>query len=216
VSGHIDDRIPELVLGDLSDDERARLEAHAAGCARCAAELDAAVEAFALIGAALPPRLPPPSLRARLLADARPRPMAAFAGELAALFDVTQAHARAIIDRLDDPAAWQPGPMAGSWLMLCRDAGPKVAGAFCGFVKMNPRLQWPRHTHLGTELMLVLQGGFRQHDGVEVHAGQTHVMTDGSSHAFTIFDDEPCVSAAVIHGDVRFDESGATLSDLLK
>jgi hypothetical protein len=54
--------------------------------------------------------------------------------------------------------------------------------------------------------MLVLAGGYRQDDGVEVHAGQLHVMEEGTRHAFTIFDDEPCIAAAVVRGGVEFDD----------
>jgi anti-sigma factor ChrR (cupin superfamily) len=94
--------------------------------------------------------------------------------------------------------------MPGSWLLFCDGGGPAVEGAVIGFVKMNPSLPWPAHRHLGREHMLVLSGGFRQDDGVEVHAGQLHIMEPGTVHAFTIFDDEPCVSAVVVRGGVEF------------
>jgi hypothetical protein len=64
--------------------------------------------------------------------------------------------------------------------------------------------------------MLVLEGGFRQHDGVEVHPGDLHVMEEGSAHGFTIFEDETCISAAVVFGGVSFDDPGMTLGDLAK
>jgi anti-sigma factor ChrR (cupin superfamily) len=213
---HIDDRVGELLLGDVADGERAAMEAHAAGCVRCAEALLRAMEAFALVGAALPPEPPPPSLRGRLLARIAPRPMAAFADKLAALFDVTAQRARALIDRLDAPAAWSPGPVAASWVMMVDDPGPKLAGAFCGFVKMGQAVSWPRHTHLGTEHMLVLAGGFKQDDGAEVHPGTVHTMTEGSSHSFVIFDDEPCIAAAVVYGGVRFDDPSFKLGDLTR
>jgi putative transcriptional regulator len=215
-ASHIDDRVGELVLGDVADDERAAMEAHAASCVRCAEALLLGLEAFALVGAALPPAPLPPSLRARLLARVAPRPMAAFAEKLAALFDVTPRRARALLDRLDAPEVWSPGPVEGSWVMMIDDPGPKLAGAFCGFVKMAQEVSWPRHTHLGTEHMLVLAGGFKQDDGHEVEPGMVHTMTEGSSHSFVIFDDEPCVSAAVVYGGVRFDDPSFKLGDLTR
>jgi hypothetical protein len=131
--------------------------------------------------------------------------MAAFVDKLAALFDITINKARALVDRLDADGPWLPGPVAGSWIMMFDERGPKLVGAFCGFVKMNPKVSWPRHTHLGTEHMLVLAGGFTQDDGVEVHPGVIHTMSEGTSHNFVIFPDEPCISAVVAYGGVRFD-----------
>jgi anti-sigma factor ChrR (cupin superfamily) len=217
LDAHIDDRVGELLLGDVDEGERAAMEAHAAACVRCGQALQAATEAFALVGAALPAEPPPPSLRARILDEIAPKPMAAFVAKLAALFDVSLQRARALIDRLDAPDAWGPGPVAGSWVMMCDDPGPKLAGAFCGFVKMAPSVSWPRHTHLGTEHMLVLAGGFKQtDDGHEVHPGMTHTMTEGSTHGFVVFEDEGCISAAVVWGGVKFDDPSFKLGDLAK
>lgn len=216
MSAHLDDRVADLVLGDVGDDERAALEAHLAGCARCRDELVRAADAFAQLALALPAEAPPPELRERLLGAATPPRLAAMLDKLAAVFDVTRQRARALLDRLDDPAAWMPGPVDDSWVMMADGCGPKVAGAFCGFVKMGPRVTWPTHEHLGTEHMLVLAGGFRQPDGVEVHAGDLHVMPEGSVHGFTIFDDEPCIAAAVVWGGVRFEDPAFALGDLSK
>jgi putative transcriptional regulator len=213
---HIDERIADLLLGDVSDAERAELEAHAAGCKRCGDELTQAADAFAALALALPAEPAPPALRERLLADARPPRLAAMIDKLAACFDVTRAKARALLDRLDDPAAWMPGPVPDSWVILTDGGGPKLGGAFCGFVKMGAGVRWPKHKHLGTEHMLVLQGGFRQDDGFEVHPGQLHVMEPGTAHGFDIFDDEPCTAAVVLWGPVEFEDPSVSLGDLLK
>ena len=93
--------------------------------------------------------------------------------------------------------------------MMAEGCGPKVAGAFCGFVKMGPSVRGRPHQHLGREYMLVLEGGFRQHDGVEVHPGDLHVMEEGTAHGFTIFHDETCIAAAVVFGGVSFDDPSA-------
>ena len=213
---HIDDRIADLLLGDVSDGERETLEAHVAGCSRCADELTRAADAFADLALALPAEAPPPALRARVLADARPPRLVAMLDKLASLFDITRARARALLDQLDDPAAWMDGPVPDSWVLMADGCGPKVAGAFCGFVKMGPRVKWPAHKHLGREYMLVLDGGFTQHDGVEVHPGQLHVMEEGSAHGFTIFPDETCIAAAVVFGGVSFEDPSMKLGDLAK
>lgn len=213
---HIDDRIADLLLGDVSDGEREALEAHVAGCARCNQELMQAADAFADLALALPAEAPPPTLRARVLDDAKPPRLAAMLDKVAALFDMTRAKARALLDAVDNPASWMDGPVPNSWVMMADGGGPKVAGAFLGFVKMGPGVKWPAHRHLGRESMLVLEGGFRQNDGIEVHPGDLHVMEEGSAHAFTVFDDETCISAAVVFGGVSFDETGVELGDLSK
>ncbi len=216
MTAHIDDRIADLLLGDVSDGEREALEAHVAGCPRCARELNRAADAFAAMALGLPAEAPPPSLRARILADARPPRLAAMVAKLASLFDITRGRARALLDKLDDPASWMDGPVPESWVLMADGCGEKVAGAFCGFVKMGPSVKWPTHTHLGREYMLVLDGGFTQHDGVEVHPGQVHVMEEGSSHGFTIFPDETCIAAAVVFGGVSFEDPSLKLGDLSK
>ncbi|MDB4967654.1 MAG: hypothetical protein JWN44_3343 [Myxococcales bacterium] len=213
---HIDDRIGDLLLGDVSDAERETLEAHVAGCARCNQELMQAADAFAALALALPAEAPPAALRARILDGIKPPRLHAMMDKLASLFDVGRAKARDLLERLDSPSEWMPGPVENSWVMMAEGCGPAVAGAFCGFVKMGPSVTWPRHTHLGREFMLVVQGGFKQEDGVEVHAGDLHVMEEGSAHRFTIFDDEACISAVVVHGGVSFDDGALDLGDLVK
>jgi hypothetical protein len=215
-SEHIDARIAELLLGDVSDGERESLEAHVAGCARCNHELMQAADAFAALALSLPAEAPPAPLRQRILDDAKPPRFAGMIERVATLFDITVGKARALLDRLDNPAEWMPGPVPDSFVFMSDVRGPKLEGAFCGFVKMGPSITWPAHRHLGREQMLVLEGGFRQHDGVEVHPGDLHVMEEGSAHGFTVFDDETCISAAVIFGGIAFDDAALKLGDLGK
>jgi putative transcriptional regulator len=165
---------------------------------------------------ALPAEAPPPALRTRILDEVKPPRLVAMIDKLSSLFDVTRQKARAMLDKIDDPAAWMDGPVPSSWVMPIEGGGPKVAGAFIGFVKMGPSVVWPTHRHLGRELMLVLDGGFKQHDGFEVHAGDVQIMEEGSAHGFTIFDDEACISAAVVFGGVAFEDPAVSLGDILK
>jgi putative transcriptional regulator len=213
---HLDDRIAELLLGDVTDGEREQLEAHVASCPRCADELLHAADAFAALALALPAEPPPAALRARILDDLKTPRLAAMIDKLASLFDVGRAKARAMLELLDDSAAWMEGPVPNSWVMPVDGGGPKIKGAFIGFVKMGPSIKWPGHRHLGREHMLVLEGGFKQDDGVEVHAGDLHTMEEGSAHAFTIFDDETCIAAAVIFGGVTFEDPTMSLGEMPK
>ena len=63
-------------LGALDDTERASFEAHLASCDICSAEVRELRDVAGLLAAAVPPVVPPPGLRERILADARVvRPM---------------------------------------------------------------------------------------------------------------------------------------------
>lgn len=65
-------------LGALDPEERARFEAHMAGCAVCRGEVQSLREVAALLANAAPAATPPPALRERILRDAhRVRPIGA-------------------------------------------------------------------------------------------------------------------------------------------
>jgi putative transcriptional regulator len=204
MTGHIDDQLTELLFGEVSAEERHTLETHASECARCAHELAAATEAFAALALELPPEPPSPGLRTRILAAVKPRPRQFLLDKVAQLFDLPRQRARVLLDKLDDPAAWQGGPVDDSWMFFVDEVGPKLDGAFCTFVKLDPQVRWPPHRHLGQELMLVLEGGFREDDGRETHPGDLRVMEEGTAHGFTSFADEGCLSAAIVFNGVEF------------
>jgi putative transcriptional regulator len=204
MSGHIDAHLAELLFGDVSAEDRRELEAHAVDCARCAGELAAATETFSALASALEPEPPSPELRARILDALEPSPRHFWLDKVAQLFDLTRERARALLDRLDDPAAWQGGPVEQSWMFFVDEVGPRLEGAFCTLVKLDPGVQWPAHRHLGQELMLVLEGGYRESDGHEVHPGDVRVMAEGTAHGFTAFPHEGCLSAAIVYNGVEF------------
>ena len=180
------------------------MEAHAAECSRCARALADAREDFSALGLALEPAAPPVDLRARLLAAAKPQPRQFLLDKIAHIFDLTRDKARALLAKLDDPDAWQGGPVENSWMMFVDEVGQKLDGAFCSFVKLLPDVRWPPHRHLGQEQMLVLEGGFREDDGHEVHPGELRVMEEGTEHGFTSFAHEGCLSAAIVYDGVEF------------
>ncbi len=204
MTGHIDAQLAELLFGDVSAEDRRTLEKHAAECARCGQALTDALEDFSALALALDPEPPPPGLRARILAAAKPRPRQLLLDKVAQIFDLTRDKARALLAKLDDPEAWQGGPVEQSWMMFVDEAGPLLDGAFCSFVKLDPDVRWPPHRHLGQEQMLVLEGGFREDDGHEVHPGELRVMAAGTEHGFTSFVHEGCLSAAIVYGGVEF------------
>lgn len=143
-------------------------------------------EALAAVAAALPAEVPPPALRARLLATlASPDRFRAFFDELARQFDLTVAAVRDLLARIDDPAAWEASPSRHIQLIHF-DGGPALAGADAGFVRVAAGKRFPRHSHEGDEMTFVLEGralvgGHAYVPGDMVHAtrGDEHEVLAG-------------------------------------
>jgi putative transcriptional regulator len=213
-SAHVDDWIPELVLGTLDQDTRATVEEHLHRCERCSAEAAAMGEALSLMALSLPAEPPHPTVRTSVLASvveeqerragrrAEPARFSAFVDQVARFFDVTSGRARALLALLDEPAAWTPGPGRGIQLMHIQ-AGARFAAADAGFVRMAPGARFPQHRHVGDELGLVLEGGLIDEDGTVARAGETHDREAGSAHHFIALPDEGCVFAAVVEDGIE-------------
>lgn len=200
---HIEDALPEYVLGILSADEQARVAEHLAGCVACAAEEVAYREATSVIAAAAPAHKPPGFLRARLLASAAARGrFAAFTGALAKFFDLPAARARALLDMIDEPAAWEPDPAGISLIHL--SGGPRYAAADAGLVRFPASLAWGLHRHLGDEHHLILQGALRvDQTGQVFRAGDSLISAPGSEHSFVILPEEDCVAAVILTAGIE-------------
>ncbi|MEM1142494.1 MAG: ChrR family anti-sigma-E factor [Pseudomonadota bacterium] len=61
----------------------------------------------------------------------------------------------------------------------------------------------PHHDHHGSEMTLVLQGGFTDGEG-EYHAGDFIYKTTEDVHAPRAFDDEDCICLAVLDAPLKF------------
>jgi anti-sigma factor ChrR (cupin superfamily) len=212
---HIDDWIPELVLGTLDGPTRTMVEVHLESCDRCAAEVVAMGEALSFIPLSLPPERPPRTARTNLLASVvqdqrvrEQRPLGdRFGGlidRLAAFFDMNIERARALAELVSEPAAWSRGPADGINLIHLQ-GGPRVAGADVGFVIMRPGAIFPHHRHVGGELVLVVEGGFVEDDGTVVRSGESQDLALDTSHSFAALP-EGCVLAVVIWDGLDFAE----------
>jgi anti-sigma-K factor RskA len=67
---HVDELLALHALGGLEPDEQQQVEAHLQRCAACRAEADRQATLVAVLAASVPPAVPDPRLRARLLARA--------------------------------------------------------------------------------------------------------------------------------------------------
>jgi putative transcriptional regulator len=206
---HVDELLTDFILGKLAEDERKRVEAHLATCARCASEALATQEAIAIFAWATPPVKPSPEARMRLLQATRPvqplKPMQ-LVDQLAQFFDVSVATARSILHKASNPAAWVASPLPGMHLLHVL-GGKRLAGADAGLVRLAGGMSFPWHTHLGEEQTLILEGGVTLNDGHVQRVGEILVMDGGSRHAYTVHE-EGCTFALTLHGGVDIDGIG--------
>ncbi|MCC6647467.1 MAG: hypothetical protein IT374_18080 [Polyangiaceae bacterium] len=164
-------------------------------------------ELLALLGAGAPPAAPPGSLRAALLdAVSSPDPrvaLAGFAGRLERLFDLAPAAVDALLSAVARPAEWEPYVEGVGLLHF--EPGPRVASGAArvdaGLVRFRAGLAYPRHRHVGDEVMLILAGGLVEDVSQRrAVAGDLLHMGPGTEHGFRILPGAECVAAVLLHG----------------
>jgi anti-sigma factor ChrR (cupin superfamily) len=201
MDAHPEDALVDAALGTLSPGEAQRVLDHVRACAHCQ-QLQAALrpmERHVRERLAVPPS---PGILTALLAEVRGGArFAHFVPAVSDFFDLPPSRVTALLERVDDPAAWMEGPGPGIQLMPV-EAGPRVASAACALVRLDPGAEFPHHEHCGPEEVLVLQGSYRDAAGFEVWRGEVSKMETGSSHSFRAIGRMPCLCAAVtfFHG----------------
>lgn len=173
------------------------------------AELAALADAFAALALAEAPMTPSAGLREAVLEGAQ-SPLSAFAARLARLVDVSVERARELIARIADPAVWEPGVCDG--MFLCHlPAGPSLAGAVVGFVRVTAGMRFPRHTHVGDEVVMVMQGGIHDESGAVYLPGDIVPAAAGTTHEFRALPGEELIYLAVVDEGVDFGPEGGPL-----
>jgi predicted ChrR family anti-sigma factor len=203
-SNHVENRLPDYVLGDLEVAESALLEAHVATCPGCARELADVTHVLSTVGLDQAPLRPPSDLRQRLLFSARTgRPLVSFAPGVAALFDLPEDKASRLLAKLTSPEAWKISPAPGIHV-LSVVPGASLSGATACFVRGSQGAVFPHHQHGGMERTLVVQGGFLDSDGVECWPGDFAEKEAGNAHSLRILGDEECICAVLNLGPLEF------------
>ena len=137
--------------------------------------------------------------RARLLAsvsDSAER-YAPFFDKLAKFFDLSVDGIRAVFARAANEGEWQPGPLP--WVSLFHlQGGPALAGLDTGFVRLKKGMPFPRHRHLGPEHVLILEGGYFDHDQRWYGPGDFHYMEDATEHSLQMGAEEDVYLAIII------------------
>lgn len=169
-------------------------------------EDDAALEPLSKIAQEVPRVAPSTALRDRILASTeKSHRFDDLEARVAELLDVTPAAAGALLRGIDGPpGAWDGGPRSGVAL-LHLDGGPSVKDAVTGFVRVEVGAEFPEHSHVGDEVVLVLQGAFEDSDGTVFRAGDEAWMPAGSTHRFRSLGPARLVGLAIVHGGVIVD-----------
>jgi putative transcriptional regulator len=195
---HAAESLWDYALGTLEEPERSEVAKHVAECAACAVELRAAKETVALIGVDLPPVTPSADVLERLLQSTQ-GPFEGLVAKLMKFWDVGAERARQLLDEVLT-APWVPSGIPGVNLQHI-EAGPAMAGLDTGFVRFDPGTQFPRHSHAGDELQLILEGTLHEAGGATFRVGDTMFRPKGSEHAFVI-GPEGCTLALILDGGI--------------
>lgn len=199
----IRDLLPAYAVGALDEDEAELVARAVAADPALADELAALIEVSGELALGVAPVAPAAAVRARLLdAIAGPARFERFVDRFAALFDVAADRARELLGLIDQPAAWHPGPTAASWLVHFA-AGPRLATADTGFVKLARGARFAWHRHGGPEHCLILQGTALDSASGTLEAGAEGVMPAGSAHDFVAGGDDDLIFAVWVY-DVDF------------
>lgn len=159
-------------------------------------------ELFAKLSALSPPELA--QGRARLLAavSVSEERYAPLFGQLTRFFDLSADALRRVFARAADATQWQPGPLP--WVSLFHlEGGPAVAGLDTGFVRLQKGMPFPHHEHMGSERVIILEGGYHDSDGRWYGPGATHDMVQGSRHALQMNPDQDTLLAVILSGEIQ-------------
>lgn len=107
------------------------------------------------------------------------------------------------IDDSHDGSTWEAGPAPGIELFHF-EGGPETAQSITGFIRIASGAEFPQHGHLGTEVVIILQGEARDTSTGVVHGrGERIVAKPGIEHALVVTSDIPFVYLAVVEKGIR-------------
>ena len=142
--------------------------------------------------------------RARLLATVTQSEerFAPLFDKLTKFFDLSAEALRSIFARAANSAEWEQGPLP--WVSLFHfQGGPAVAGLDTGFVRLKKGMPFPPHRHLGKERVLILEGGYHDHEQRWYGPGDVHDMSEGTEHSLQMNTDRDVLLAVVMTGQIE-------------
>lgn len=192
---HVDDILPDLLLGTLEAPARLHAEQHLGSCARCRDEAARLSPALGGLAAMVTPLEPPPGVLPQLMARMEgPGRFARFADKVAAFFDLGREKALALLESLSQPGVWLPYKEPGVEFVPV-EAGPGRAGVLTAFARLAPETRFHHHGHPTREWTFVLEGGLREDSGLQVWPGEVLEKAPGSEHELIALPGLACIIA---------------------
>lgn len=143
------------------------------------------------------PAVPGPSLRDRLLGAASTKGrFMPFLDRMMGIFDLPESQAKKELATIDEPEQWDE--MTEGVQVRDFEGGAACGEAHGGLVRVEPGHAFPRHAHVGEEVVLVLQGELEDDAGTRYRAGDKIVSGDGTSHELRVVGDKPLLYAALV------------------
>jgi hypothetical protein len=127
--------------------------------------------------------------------------------KLTKFFDLSVEALREVFTRAEQGDQWQAGPLP--WVSLFHfEGGPALAGLDTGLVRLNKGMPFPRHRHLDSERVLILEGSYRDHEGRHFGPGDFHDMAAGTEHALQMSANEDVLLAVILSAEIEVVEAG--------
>jgi quercetin dioxygenase-like cupin family protein len=127
---------------------------------------------------------------------------APFFDKLTEFFDLSVAALREVFVRAERESEWQPGPLP--WVSLFHlEGGPAVAGLDTGFVKLKRGTTFPPHRHKGSERVIILEGGYYDHEQRFYGPGDAHDMSQGTQHSLQMVADRDVLLAVILSDEIE-------------
>lgn len=208
-----DEQLVEYVLGTLPEDDDAALAVEVARDPLLEGRILSLTEALCGLVDELAPQPPSPTVRSRLMGDldAHHR-FEPYAAAVAALLEIDEAAALAMLRGVEEPGNWSPGALPGTlvWPVPTDDEAIGIT-----WLRMPAGSAFPHHEHLGRETVFVLQGQYIDHEGFVHPPGAVLQEPMGSDHWFTIGAQGPeFICLAVLEGGIKVGDVEVTREDL--
>jgi quercetin dioxygenase-like cupin family protein len=195
MTGDIRELLPLYSLGILDADEVKQVDRAIAADPALAAELASFHDA---VDALIAPETPSPDVKARLMASVGGGRFERYAKRIAEIYDVTIERGRELLGLIERAASWEVrAPGIG---LVHFEGGPAVATADCGFIRIDPKMIFPWHTHVGVELSIVLVGTLEDNAGRILRPGDELLQQPGTEHAIRAQDEEVIFATRAFEG----------------
>jgi anti-sigma factor ChrR (cupin superfamily) len=119
-----------------------------------------------------------------------------FLDRMMRIFDLPEAQAQKELDTIDQPDAWEqmmPGVAVRDF-----ESGDATGEAHGGLVRVEPGHAFPRHSHVGEETVLVLQGQLEDDEGRRYRAGDVIISDDQTDHELRVVGEQAVLYAALV------------------